>query len=371
MSRAINSELGSIIDARCIELRGRVQQAGTRSSENAALLRAAEEQIGKCLDTLKRFRFFSGSLIPIAQSYFDAAFTIYLRTTPDDIASVIPTILGMVQEILPPGDAHRAVVETISRRVSKKIKRAEGEGVEKSGRSGGTGDANSSEGEGGDNRHLNHDERETLLGALEAAQQVRAQNTLRVRSFVRIVVAVGLFLAIAATFVALMGAVYPQNVPLCFVTQVVDPAFRTVCPVNSAAGGAPDAPNPQAMTAADYIVVEVIGLVAAGLAAATAIRRVRGTTTPYNVALALGFLKLPTGALTAPLGILLMRGGFVPGLSALASSAQIIAWAIIFGYSQQLLTFMVDRQAQAIVGNTRSDQEGEPVRILDSATPKA
>lgn len=39
----------------------------------------------------------------------------------------------------------------------------------------------------------------------------------------------------------------------------------------------------------------------------------------------LALLKLPTGALTAPLGLLLMRGGFVPGLSALDSPAQIIA----------------------------------------------
>ena len=33
-----------------------------------------------------------------------------------------------------------------------------------------------------------------------------------------------------------------------------------------------------------------------------------------------------------------MRGEFVPGLSALDSPAQIIAWAILFGYAQQLFT---------------------------------
>jgi hypothetical protein len=83
----------------------------------------------------------------------------------------------------------------------------------------------------------------------------------------------------------------------------------------------------------------------------------RGTTTPYNVALALAWLKLPTGALTAPLGILFMRGGFVPGLSALDSSAQIIAWSIVFGYAQQILTRLVDNQARSIVGDPQDDQE--------------
>ncbi|MGZ6576345.1 MAG: hypothetical protein ACXVHJ_35815, partial [Solirubrobacteraceae bacterium] len=82
------------------------------------------------------------------------------------------------------------------------------------------------------------------------------------------------------------------------------------------------------------------------------------TSTPYSLPLALAVLKLPTGALTALLGLLLMRGGFVPGLSALDSSAQIIAWALVFGYSQQLLTHLVDKQAQTVLegvgGNTTS-----------------
>ena len=39
---------------------------------------------------------------------------------------------------------------------------------------------------------------------------------------------------------------------------------------------------------------------------------------------AMAVLKLPTGAITAFLGLLLMRGQFVPGLSALDTSAQIL-----------------------------------------------
>ena len=60
-------------------------------------------------------------------------------------------------------------------------------------------------------------------------------------------------------------------------------------------------------------------------------------------------MKLPTGALTAVLGLLLMRGNFLPGLSNLDTSAQIIAWAIVFGAAQQLVTGLVDRRAQDVL----------------------
>ena len=62
-----------------------------------------------------------------------------------------------------------------------------------------------------------------------------------------------------------------------------------------------------------------------------------------------GVLKLPTGALTAVLGLLLMRGQFVPGLSNLDTSAQIVAWAVVFGYAQQLFTRLVDERGQAVL----------------------
>jgi hypothetical protein len=87
----------------------------------------------------------------------------------------------------------------------------------------------------------------------------------------------------------------------------------------------------------------------ATIAAVFALRKVRGTTDPYSVPVALALLKLPTGALTAVLGLLLIRGGFVPGFTGLDSAAQIIGWAIIFGYAQELFTQLVDRQAAAVL----------------------
>jgi hypothetical protein len=83
-------------------------------------------------------------------------------------------------------------------------------------------------------------------------------------------------------------------------------------------------------------------------------------------------LKLPTGALTAVFGILLMRGAFVPGLTALDSSAQIISWAVLLGYSQQLLTRFVDQRAQTVLdnfGRSRAEQQSAHRELDPTPTP--
>jgi hypothetical protein len=75
----------------------------------------------------------------------------------------------------------------------------------------------------------------------------------------------------------------------------------------------------------------------------------------------LAALKLPTGAITAFLGLLLIRGEFIPGLTALDTSAQVLAWALIFGYAQQLFTRLVDQQGQAVLESVRPTDRAQPV----------
>jgi hypothetical protein len=99
--------------------------------------------------------------------------------------------------------------------------------------------------------------------------------------------------------------------------------------------------------------VELVGLTAAAVATAAAIRTIKGSAERFHLPVALAALKLPTGAITAFLGLLLMRGQFVPGLSALDTSAQILAWALVFGYAQQLFTRLVDRQGETVLEDVR------------------
>ena len=55
-----------------------------------------------------------------------------------------------------------------------------------------------------------------------------------------------------------------------------------------------------------------------------------------------------------------MRGQFIPGLSALDSPAQILAWALVFGFAQQLFTRLVDQQGQFVLNTVRAADNPQP-----------
>jgi len=134
------------------------------------------------------------------------------------------------------------------------------------------------------------------------------------------------------------GTTLPPGVPIRDIDKVVE-----------------DTVEPQ-----DLIVVELVGLTAAAVATAAAVRGLKGSSERYGLPVALAALKLPTGAITAFLGLLLMRGQFVPGLTALDTSAQILAWALVFGYAQQLFTRFVDQQGQTVLENVRGADRPQP-----------
>jgi hypothetical protein len=198
---------------------------------------------------------------------------------------------------------------------------------------------------------LTEADRDTLVAALHAANSHRRRELTRLRSFRNLIAGGALTLFALAALIAILGRNHPDWMPLCFLPE---DKKKFVCPLHEF-----PVPNPTgakiddlvARTANpnDILVIELVGLVAATLAGAIALRSMRGTSTPYAVPVALILLKLPAGALTAVLGLLFIRGGFVPGLTALDSSAQIIAWAIIFGYAQQVFTRLIDNQGQGIL----------------------
>jgi hypothetical protein len=104
----------------------------------------------------------------------------------------------------------------------------------------------------------------------------------------------------------------------------------------------------------DHLTVELVGLTAAAVVATTRIRNIRGSSEAPDLPVLLALLKLPMGAITALLGLLLVRGQFIPGLSALDTPAQILSWALVFGFAQQLFTRMVDQQGQTVLNSVRA-----------------
>jgi hypothetical protein len=209
---------------------------------------------------------------------------------------------------------------------------------------------------------LDDSDRDLIAATQRAASAEARRQVRRLSNFARLLYASAIVLTAGALVFAVVGFVAPRNVPVCF-----NPVDGVVCPTSMAP--TPEAETeavsgqPKPVTAAvdramrdqtdkwDIALIEGVGLLAAAVAAAGSLSGLGSTATPFRIPLALAVLKLPTGALTAILGLLLMRGGFVPGLGALDTPAQVIAWAIILGYAQQLFTRFVDRYAASQLDN--------------------
>ncbi|MEA2311811.1 MAG: hypothetical protein QOE28_1779 [Solirubrobacteraceae bacterium] len=256
----------------------------------------------------------AGSDLARVATNLDAAEADLLRLAPPSyVKGQTPSLLAHVRQHLPAHDPRRQALEEIAR-----------------GRS-----------------ELDASQHDVLVAVTRAASSEARREVARVRSFRNVLLVTALVLLLLVGGLAVVGIAAPDAIPLCFT-----PGTSVVCPTHQAALG----PGESAAAAAQRIaspwdlpLIELVGLMAAAVAGAVALRNVRGTSTPYSLPVALAVLKLPTGALTAVLGLLLMRGEFIPGLSALDFPAQIVAWAVVFGYAQQLLTRLVDQQAHTVL----------------------
>ena len=201
--------------------------------------------------------------------------------------------------------------------------------------------------------------------AVRMGLELKDQQHARLRSFRNIILITTAGLTALVIAVCLVGAWRPDALPLCF-----GPPPPTPAPVQGPAGvacpseEAPPTPGtvPRRLPApGDVTLVALLGMLGGGLSGALAIRSLQGSSTPYDVPVALSLLKLPSGALSALVGLLFVRGGFVPGLSQLDSQPQILAYAFLFGIAQQLVTRLVDQQAQEILPASIQQAE-EPVQ---------
>jgi hypothetical protein len=317
------------------------------------LAAARDAALAKKLDPQNRFRVFrGGSLIERARSNLDAAEAQLLNFAPPDyVLGQMPSLLRHVQRHLRPTDPGRQEFERIARSLGiNNPKHPLSESDEER-----------------DQRTIKK-ERGKIVTTVRAASSQALRVNIRLRSFRNVVVLTTVLMALLAIGVALTGYYSPTLVPLCFAPEESGTAI-VVCPTGQSERFTPsqaglaaqgDAPKrdiddvvAETVKPEDLMVVELVGLAAAAIAAAAAIRNIKGSSERYGLPLALAALKLPTGAITAFLGLLLMRGQFVPGLNALDTTAQILAWALVFGFAQELFTHFVDQQGQTVLNSVR------------------
>jgi hypothetical protein len=196
--------------------------------------------------------------------------------------------------------------------------------------------------------------RARLRALIEDGYEGLDQQHAQLRSFRNIVLMSALSLAVLVTVTAWVVSMNPTVMPLCFPDEsasgVILHALKN-CPTRSGTTGP---------SGGDVLIVGLLGLLGGSLAAAVSIRSLKGTATPYDVPVALAMLKAPLGAFTSIVGLVAIQGRFVPGLSVLDSQEQILAYALVLGYGQQVFTRLLDQRAQTLLSGLPGRDAGSP-----------
>ncbi len=175
-----------------------------------------------------------------------------------------------------------------------------------------------------------------LADTLESVYATSDAQHVRVRSFRNVLLGATVLLGVFVLIVGIVGTFAPSAFAVCGSSASAG-TVPTSCPT----GG-------EVPSGGDVLLIELLGLLAASLTGATAIRKLSGTSTPYAVPLVSLALKLPFGALTALFGLYFLRAGFGPTITSL-SQAQVCAYAVVFGAAQQLFMQFVDKQAKSVL----------------------
>jgi hypothetical protein len=200
--------------------------------------------------------------------------------------------------------------------------------------------------------------RSSLRDAMQVSYDAADEQYARVRSFRNVLITGAVLLSMLVIAVCLVGARYPNAIPLCS-----NPSSTTTTATTAAAASSRQMVCPTSEMAAtsvprggDVGAIALMGVLGAALSATLSVQKLRGTASPYAVPVALACFKLPAGALTAIAGLLLIKGDFVPGFSQLDSQGQILAYALVFGVAQHLVTRFVDQRADDVVNSLPSKE---------------
>ena len=176
-----------------------------------------------------------------------------------------------------------------------------------------------------------------VFGATCTAEDFHQEQVRRFRK-VLLSTAAGLFLL--AVLLGILGLFYPDLIPLCLHGQAAA-APTTICPAGRDQAGAADVP-----------LILGAGAVGATLAVAKTLSQLKPSGVRYSLSVAQGFVKIALGAITAVLGILILETQSIP--SGLRTQGGILISAVVFGYSQQLFTGLIDQRATKLMNRASS-----------------
>jgi hypothetical protein len=236
-------------------LAGRPPDARGRAAQTAieCLLAAARERTRRTRRRRRRSLGdrWRGTAIEHAYQSLHAAEVFLVDVLPgEEVDASVPDVLAKVRTLLDRDDPRRTEIDHLPQLAPGPVKRAE------------------------------------LQNAMRIAYEASDQLHVRVRDFRNVLLVSALLITVLmALFISFVWR-NPDAVPLCFTAPSA--GADMVCPTG----------DNQQPSSRDALLVAGLGLLGGAIAAAFAIRNIRGTSTPYGIPIALALLKIPSGALT-------------------------------------------------------------------------
>lgn len=149
-----------------------------------------------------------------------------------------------------------------------------------------------------------------------------------VRKWRNVLMAVGSFVTLLVVALAIVHAAVPKFLPL----------------TGPGGGGA------------EVWAVEAVGAFGGSVAAVLAVNRFSGFADPYGLPFYQALLRIPMAAATALLGAILMQASVLGALRPQEGS-KLLAYSLLFGYAQEPLLRLVDRQAGKVLDPARTKDD--------------
>lgn len=132
------------------------------------------------------------------------------------------------------------------------------------------------------------------------------------------------------------------------VAHLIEPKIIFLC---ASAGGHRACPIDGSPHPFDVFVVELAGMLGGLLSIVIPVATGERIKTPYRVFNQQLVVKTLAGAATAVGGVLLLAGGLIDTIK-LESTTAILGYAVVFGFSQQIVTGAIDRRANSLAKQT-------------------
>jgi hypothetical protein len=303
------------VELRIAEIRHRLDtvtngRAKNRLASHGTVPKAINELLGNAEKAAgpPRGRFagvrswWSGAAITTAwQSVHEAESKLVQLESDDDVLANLPRVLAWIQRVMDPRPQREHHEKTLTDQIEKKPKKAD---------------------------------RLAIRQAFDDVIDANNERYASLRTFRNKLVLVTGILA------ALIG--------ILAVWHLKNPDFLTLCSGTGTDVTCLDGSEPRGP---DVALVALVGAVGGLLATAFGLAKTQIAPSRYDPKAWQALLKPVAGSATALIGVLLIQADILLGSSDSRSEALLLAYAALFGFSQQLLTQFIDKRADKLIGS--------------------